>query len=256
MQNHFSKVINQDQRIMNIQTLWRHTPITLILLIIFVLLAVIQWIFGVSIDNPSNRDLVRFGANFLPLSLTYEPWRLISSGFLHIGIIHLLFNSFAMYYFGQAGELIFGRWQFLLIFLWSVIGGGCLTLLVTWWQIQAGGQAIVSAGASGGIMGLGMAILMAAWLKTWQARHINIKHLAMVMGLNLVMGFAVDGVDNAGHIGGLLVGGLLGVAFALQHKKHNEQRGLPYFWAVSLVLLMVFTGFWWVLQGEMMVLLS
>lgn len=100
---------------MNIKTLWQAAPVTLLLIAGFVLVMVIQSLLGVRIDDPSMADLLRFGANFLPVTL-HEPWRLVSSGFLHIGILHLLFNSFAMYYLGQAAELILGGLRLLGLF--------------------------------------------------------------------------------------------------------------------------------------------
>lgn len=140
---------------MNIQTLYQKAPVTLLFILSFVGFAVYQLIQGVNFDQPSSEDLLRFGANFLPLTLTHEPWRLVTSAFLHIGLLHLLFNSFAMYYFGQVVEQIVGRGRFLVLFLLSAMGGSLLNLYITWQEVLAGEGVGLSAGASGGIMGLG-----------------------------------------------------------------------------------------------------
>ncbi|MDO5650746.1 MAG: rhomboid family intramembrane serine protease [Moraxella sp.] len=82
---------------MNFQQLIKHAPTTFMLLVLIVGYFIIQFLMGVNIDSPSTQDLVKYGANFLPFSLNDEPWRLLSSGFLHIGLMHLLFNGFALY---------------------------------------------------------------------------------------------------------------------------------------------------------------
>ena len=102
---------------MPIKELVSRAPVTALLLLSFVALFVIQVATGVDINQPSLEDLLKWGANALPYTIGYEPWRLVSSGFLHIGLMHLLFNCFAMYYFGQVAEVTFGSVKFLLLFL-------------------------------------------------------------------------------------------------------------------------------------------
>ncbi|WP_227526046.1 rhomboid family intramembrane serine protease [Psychrobacter sp. FDAARGOS_221] len=161
---------------MTIQRLFTRTPITALLLSSFVVLFVIQIATGVDINQSSSpeyqQSLLLWGANALPFTLI-EPWRLISSAFLHIGLMHLLFNCFAIYFFGQATEMSFGSAKFLLIFLLSALGGNLLNNYVTLWQIlHNNGSPGISAGASGGIMGLGMALLMVELLKK---RLLNVR---------------------------------------------------------------------------------
>ncbi|UTO05076.1 rhomboid family intramembrane serine protease [Moraxella sp. FZLJ2107] len=242
---------------MNISRLWQRAPITLLLILSFVGMMAYQWLVGVQIDDPSTRDLVRFGANFLPYSMTLEPWRLITSGFVHIGVLHLLFNSFAMYYFGQAGELVLSPVRFLVMFLLSVIGGGLLSNYMTWQDILAGGMPIVTAGASGGLMGIGAFLLILAVTRAPVGMVFNTKSLAMVMGLNLLMGFAIDGINNAGHIGGMITGAILGLGLVIEKRQavrlqSGRSYGFSYYWAVVALLAFAFTTAWWVLQGEVL----
>ncbi|WP_227543397.1 rhomboid family intramembrane serine protease [Moraxella cuniculi] len=218
---------------MNIKMLWQAAPVTLLLIAGFVLVMVIQSLLGVRIDDPSMADLLRFGANFLPATL-HEPWRLVSSGFLHIGILHLLFNSFAMYYLGQAAEMILGGLRLLGLFLLSVMGGSLLVNYEAWQMWQLGKMPTLTAGASGGIMDIGAFLLILAMCKTPVGYVLNTKGLAITMAINLLVGFAVDGISNAGHIGGSLVGVTAGVLYALLHRFAKHQW-LP--WVISAVVL-------------------
>ena len=238
---------------MNIQNLLIKAPITLLLIVIFVGFALYQLTQGVSMDNPSTNDLLRFGANFLPLSLTHEPWRVISSVFLHIGIIHLLFNGFAVYYFGQITEQIIGKWQFLMLFLLSALGGNLLNLFITWQDVQAGGSVGLSAGASGGIMGLGAFLLALAVLRAPTMFVLNTKSLFFVMAINLLMGFALPGIDNAAHIGGALIGALFGMMVSLVLKSKLSRA---WFWKMSVIVAAVFGVVWWQLHTQVLALIA
>ncbi|WP_432481521.1 rhomboid family intramembrane serine protease [Moraxella sp. ZY200743] len=234
---------------MNIQTLSKKAPITLVLIVSFVVVACYQLLQGVGLDNPSSKDLIAFGANFLPLSLTYEPWRLVFSVFLHIGLIHLLFNGFAMYYFGMVVEQIVGRLQFLALFLLSAVGGNLLNLYITWQEVLADGRFGVSAGASGGIMGFGMFLLVLAITKTPTMFVLNTKSLAIIMGLNFVMGLTIDGIDQAAHLGGACIGALF--ALLIWAVSRWRLSGVC-FWLLSMVLLLVYGLIWWYLHNEIM----
>ncbi|MDX2373925.1 rhomboid family intramembrane serine protease [Psychrobacter sp. PP-21] len=206
---------------MTILQLLKTAPITTLLLASFIGLFVLQIVTGVDANNPSTEALLTWGANALPFTMSDEPWRLVSSAFLHIGLMHLLFNSFAMYFFGQIAEPMFGSAKFLALFLLAAIGGNLLNNYVTWQGIIDGtGQPGISAGASGGIMGIGAALLIAALFKiSVNGMVLNLKSLVFIMGINLVYGFAVPGIDNAGHIGGAITGLVIALAFAIGYRQ-------------------------------------
>ncbi|NYR08664.1 rhomboid family intramembrane serine protease [Psychrobacter sp. BI730] len=206
---------------MTIQQLLKTAPVTTLLLASFIGLFVMQLVTGVDANNPSTEALVKWGANALPLTMMDDPWRLASSAFLHIGLMHLLFNGFAMYFFGQIAEPLFGSAKFLALFLLAAIGGNLLNNYVTWQSILDGtGQPGLSAGASGGIMGIGAALLIAALFKiSVNGMVLNLKSLIFIMGINLVYGFAVPGIDNAGHIGGAITGLIIALAFAIGYRQ-------------------------------------
>ena len=206
---------------MTIQQLLKTAPVTTLLLVSFIGLFIIQVLTGVDANNPSTEELLKWGANALPYTMDNEPWRLASSAFLHIGLMHLLFNGFAMYFFGQIAEPMFGSAKFLALFLLAAIGGNLLNNHITWQGILDGtGQPGISAGASGGIMGIGAALLIAALFKiSVNGMVLNLKSLIIIMGINLVYGFAVPGIDNAGHIGGAVTGLVIALAFAIAYRQ-------------------------------------
>ena len=208
-----------------IQQALQHYPITLALVVMCVGVFALQLFFGVNPTNPTNQALIAWGANFLPFSLGEAPWRLVTSLFLHIGFMHLLFNMFALYYFGQVAERMFGAVNFLALFLLSGVGGNLLNNYLGLHSVMAGEPPIISAGASGGIMGIGMALLVAALTKTsFNNFALNFRSLLIVMAINLSYGFLVGGIDNAGHIGGAIVGGLLGLVYVMQYRAIRQQQ--------------------------------
>ena len=208
-----------------IQQALQYYPITLALVVMCVGVFALQLFFGVNPTNPTNQSLIAWGANFLPFSLGEAPWRLVTSLFLHIGFMHLLFNMFALYYFGQVAERMFGAVNFLGLFLLSGVGGNLLNNFLGLHSVMAGEPPIISAGASGGIMGIGMALLVTALTKTsFNNFALNFRSLLIVMVINLGYGFLVGGIDNASHVGGAIIGGLLGMVYVMQYRVIRQQQ--------------------------------
>lgn len=86
---------------------------------------------------------------------------------------------------------------------------------------------VVSAGASGAIMGLGGALIVAAWRpkeNLHPAQALQLRPLLLIMAINFALGFSIAGIDNAAHFGGIITGGLLGLIFSLTEKMNLRQR--------------------------------
>ncbi|HKQ72966.1 MAG TPA: rhomboid family intramembrane serine protease [Blastocatellia bacterium] len=161
---------------------------------------------GVSISSPRSDQLIQWGADYGLQTLNGEWWRLLSSVFVHIGALHLFLNMWCLWSLGRLAERMFGNWVFLAIYLLSGLGG---SLASVWWN-----PLIVSAGASGAVFGVAGG-LAAFWYfgKIALPRSIIKRDFASILsfvGYNLFFGFATGIVDNAGHLGGLLVGLALG----------------------------------------------
>jgi membrane associated rhomboid family serine protease/Flp pilus assembly protein TadD len=185
--------------------------ITPIIIALNLLVFVAMLATGVSFIAPQNGQLLKWGADYGLQTLGGEWWRLLSSVFVHIGVVHLLLNMWCLWSLGRLAERMFGNWTFLAIYLLSGLGGSLASVL---WN-----PSIVSAGASGAVFGVAGA-LAAFWYfgKVALPRSIVKRDFVSILtfvGYNLAFGFAKEGVDNAGHVGGLLVGLALG---ALLHR--------------------------------------
>ncbi len=241
----------------------REFPMTLGLVTVCVVLFIWQVLTGVNPSLPNNAELLKWGANFLPYTLSNQPWRMISSLFLHIGLLHLIFNMFALYYFGQVAERMFGSVNVLMLFLLSGIGGNLLNNYLSIHQVLANDVPAVSAGASGGIMGIGMALLVVALSKkAINGLQLSANSLLWVMAINLGYGFFVGGIDNAGHVGGAVTGLLLGLAYIFQFSgtttpmSSNQALYQPKVWAVYGIISLLFGLIFWQLHQQFMNLLT
>lgn len=194
--------------------------ITPILIYLNIAVFIIMAVSGVSIFEPTTGDLLDWGANLRSATLDGQYWRLLTCCFLHIGIIHLLFNMYALMYIGMMLEPILGRTRFLVAYLLTGIAASAASLF--WHDLT------VSAGASGAIFGMyGLFLaLLTTKLIPEESRNALLSSIAVFVGYNLLMGFR-DGVDNAAHVGGL-VSGFIGGYIFLPSIKSPEKPGLLY----------------------------
>ena len=207
--------------------------LTALLIAINVSLFLWQISTGVNASRPELQDAIAWGADYAPLSFLAEPFRLLSSMFFHFGMIHLMLNMWALYLFGHLTEQMLGRGYFLALYLLAGLMGslfsGFLDLQHSLIMLQNGALnpdqlPKVGAGASGAVMGLGAALTMISLLPVLpQQRFIlDRKTLLMLMGLNLLIGFMTTGINNAAHIGGMLMGAVLGLMGYLSIKYRKK----------------------------------
>jgi len=166
--------------------------------------------FGSSTDA---RTLLRFGANMPALVLHGQWWRLVSSIFLHVGVMHLLFNAYACFLFGTFVERMAGRRSTFTILILSGVGGGAASAFFS----NAVSSHTISAGASGAIFGLlGAAIVIVLRLPrlfTGPQRRFLAFNLIFIGAVNMAFGFLEPNIDNLAHAGGFLTGVLCGLVF-------------------------------------------
>lgn len=165
--------------------------------------------FGVDGFEPSAAALLAWGGNLGLQTANGEWWRLLTATFIHAGIMHLAFNLYFAWVIGRICEQIFGASAYALIYF----GSGLLASLVSVaWQ-----PAVVSVGASGALFGvfgafLGFTIRRRDMLRPEFVSSVR-RNALILIGINLVIGFAVPGIDVAAHVGGLVAG--LGIGYLI-----------------------------------------
>ena len=167
---------------------------------------VLMTVRGVSVLAPTPDDLLAYGATFGPLTTHGDWWRLLSSTFVHIGIVHLLVNMWVLWTAGPIVERMFGSVSFAVAYLCAGLAGSIASVA---WDPET-----VSAGASGAIFGiygmLGAFLLrQRAALSTAVLSGLKVSALGFA-GYNLLYGATQPGIDMAAHVGGLAGGFLIG----------------------------------------------
>jgi len=130
------------------------------------------------------------------LQYTNEWYRLITVALTHGGLMHLGFNMYSLYILGTPIESAYGRNKFLVIFTVSLLTGSLASVFFN-------NGNFVSVGASGAVFGL-----FGAFLIVGKTIGVNIREIAIIIGLNFVVGFIFGGVDWRAHLGGLFGGAL------------------------------------------------
>jgi membrane associated rhomboid family serine protease len=126
-----------------------------------------------------------------------QYYRLLTSTFLHFGIIHLALNMVALYMLGPALEQAFGQLRFAATYLLSGLGGAALSYTF-------GPEYELAAGASGAVFGL-----FGAWYVFGRKRNLDVSSITTTIALNLFLSFSLSGIDWRGHVGGLVTGAAL-----------------------------------------------
>ncbi|MBT2687135.1 rhomboid family intramembrane serine protease [Bacillus sp. ISL-47] len=159
--------------------------------------------------STDTSTLIKYGAKFNPLILEGEWWRFFTPIVLHIGLLHLLMNTLALYYLGSAVERVYGNLRFIFIYILAGFGGTLASFIFS---------PALSAGASGAIFGCFGALLYFGLIYPKLFFRTMGFNILVVLAINLAFGFTIPGIDNAGHIGGL-IGGFLATGIAHFPKK-------------------------------------
>lgn len=186
--------------------------VTYILIAINILVFMAMYLFGNGSNDPLT--LLKFGANSRYFVTEFnEYYRLITSCFIHIGFIHLLFNCYALYIIGSQVESFYGKAKYLIIYLVSGISGSLLSICF---------NNSISAGASGAIFGLLGSLLYFGYHYRLYLGNAIKNQIIPVIILNLLLGFINSGIDNAAHIGGLISGIFASMACGVKFKSSKS----------------------------------
>ncbi len=188
---------------------------------------------GSVVDMPAG-GLVDLGAVYGPFVVVEgEWWRLLTAMFLHGGMTHLLMNMFSLYIIGRPMELYFSPKSYLSLYLLTGIVGGLISIVVH--------PETVAIGASGAIFGVFGALsgyFFAYRRELGEHAHQFMKDFALIIGINLILGFSIPNIDVSAHAGGL-VSGLIGGLIVARHPER--------LWIFVVGMLLVIAGFYFYL---------
>ena len=186
----------------------REAPVvTYVIIALCVVVFLLQYLPGVT-------SALQFAGLYVMPStgIPVEPWRMLTSVFLHGSILHLLFNMYTLFVFGSALERMLGKGRYIALYLISGFGGSVAVAL-----LADPRQPVV--GASGAIFGLIGAYFIIN-------RHLggNSVQLLVLVAINLVYGFVVPGIAWQAHVGGIIAGAV--VALIYVRTRAIRQKGL------------------------------
>ena len=206
--------------------------ITYSLIIINILVFLAMYIFGKGSED--TLTLLLFGANYPVLVKAGDYYRLITSAFLHIGLLHLICNNYALYVIGSQLESFLGKAKFLIIYLVSAICGSLMSML-----FSDG----ISAGASGAIFGLLGSLLYFGYNYRVYLGTVLKSQIIPLIILNLVIGFMTPGIDNAAHIGGFLGGLGMTMALGIKYKTSTFEKVNGKIVMMVYIVFLIFMAF-------------
>ena len=185
------------------------------------------------IMSPSLDSLAKYGARDTVLVANGEYFRILTANFLHIGLLHYLFNNYALYIVGWNLEKMWGKSRFLLLYLLSGLCGNVLSQL---YSIN------ISAGASASIFGLFGSGLLVEWKLKKKLQHEGVNtanfnsSFAGLVVLNIILGLVIPNIDNAAHMGGLIGGVVVTYSYFLflDNTNSRNKRSL----SVAIILLL------------------
>src|SRR3989442_6099417 len=167
--------------------------------------------------------LMAFGVKSNPEIAQGQWWRFVTPIFIHIGLLHLFFNSYALWIVGPQVEKLYGGARFVILYVLTGIAGV--------YGSYAYHPNTISAGASGAIFGL-FGVLLAFGIRYRNSippffkRAVGTGVLPVIV-INLIIGFTIPAIDNSAHIGGLLAGAALAAVIPFQKPGAETNAGFP-----------------------------
>lgn len=202
--------------------------VTYALMAICSVLFLLTYVFGKGSTDAIT--LYNFGAVFSSAIKSGQVWRLLTGTFLHAGIIHLLVNMYSLCIIGTQLENFVGKKKFIVIYLISAISGSLMSSIFS---------TTISVGASGAIFGLlGSMLYFGYHYRLYLGNVLKAQIIPLII-LNLFLGFALNGIDNAAHIGGLIGGYLTTMALGIPGK--SEKTDKINGWIVLIIYLAFLT---------------
>lgn len=204
-------------KVSTIRSVRAGVSITQALIAINVLVFIAEAASGASLGGGVAGTIMRKGFLDGPdIAFQHQYWRLLTSGFLHDGLLHIAFNMYFLYVLGAMLEPAIGRVNFVAVYLASLLAGAFGALLLT-----PDAATLGASGAIFGVLGALIAVARARRISIWQSG------LGLVLVINLAFSFTVANISIGGHLGGLAGGFLAGMAITeLQERRHVRHAGV------------------------------
>lgn len=181
------------------------TPILIVLNVLVYLVVTNKLLFaGSSWWAADVKVLEQAGANFKPLTLFGQPWRLLTASFLHADVLHLFFNLYGIMIGGSYLEPLLGKWRFLAVYLLCGVAASIASL---WWYDIT--PTIGASGAVFGLFGFIFTLLLHRFVEPYERKALLIS-IGIYLAFSLATIFLHTNFDHGAHIGGLLMGLILG----------------------------------------------
>ena len=170
-------------------------------------------------SSENTAFMISKGAMYAPLVLEEgQYYRLLTAVFMHFGINHIMNNMLVLFFLGDNLERALGRVKYLIFYLLCGVGANLISMMVNMSEYSYR----VSAGASGAIFGVVGGLLYAVIVNRGQLEDLTTRQLGIIVLLTAYHGFTSQGIDNAAHIGGLLLGVVLGIIFYRKPKRRDD----------------------------------
>ena len=176
-------------------------PATVTLIAINVVVFLAEMATGSGGFSSTSSDLINEYGLIGAMVADGEPYRLLTSGFLHAGFMHIAFNMIALYFLGRVLEPSIGTPRFLLVYFASLLAGSLGAILLS-------SNIAITVGASGAVFGLFAATFIIAY---GRGLGTVANEIGVIIGINLLLTFTISGISIGGHIGGLIGGAICGL---------------------------------------------
>ena len=169
---------------------------------------------------------------FFPALALVEPWRFVTTAFLHASPMHLAFNMWALWVCGSVLEPVLGRWRFAALYGLSAVGGSTAIFLLS--SPASSSWFTLTVGASGAVFGL-----FAALFVIQRRFGRDTSAIVGLLAINLVISVLGSGISWQGHLGGLLTGAAVSAVFAWAPRDRRDAYAVGGCAAVGALLVVL-----------------
>lgn len=207
--------------------------VTYILMAINFVIFIVGLMNSGSLTHTSQEFITNFGSQNHAIYKLHEYYRLISSAFIHVDLLHLALNTFVLYSFGKRIESHLGPWKFLIIYFFSAIAASMLSIAF---------HDNLTVGASGAIFGILGALLYFGYYYRAYLSRMLLEEIIPVIVLNIAVGFMGSNIDNFAHLGGLMGGIVMTMALGVSNKSSKINRINGFIISILMIAFFIFLG--------------